>query len=575
MKTKMQDLLPKHYTDLKESGLSDKTIRKARLRSVGRREARKLIGRNRLLSEVKSALVFPYRSDSGFVRIKLFPPAKNSDGDKVKYLQARKSENHLYIPPGIDDRLADPSVPLFITEGEKKSLRGAQDGLCCVAISGVYSWKKKGSERLIEDIANLTLNGRKIFLIPDSDFSYNSDIRQAMLRFWSALEKKHARVRLMCLPQLDGNKKTGLDDFLTARSVNELTALPTFRSKTEILHHPKAPPPRAEGDGAKEPEPVSFGSLREPKPRKPLLGGLLAKGYPNLLYANGGQGKSYLAMRIASAFARGEKFLGYEIPRWNVLYLDWELSQREQLRRAFNVARGMGHAAPPDNLHYRSPTRTFPELISQVKEWIAKYDFKLIVVDSVGIGSGINTEAAQEVTALFSQIRTLRTTVILIDHQPKVQGAEESRNKLPFGSNYKWNLARSVIHLTTHRGSKSNRPKLILEHKKTNFGLLVDSIGIRVHFRKNGRGKERVSYRLCNAAADRELVDQLAVRSKVLASLCVLKEATSKKISEHSGVSYKSVQNCLPELRTDGKARKLDRKDGKQTIWALVVPEAV
>ena len=70
------------------------------------------------------------------------------------------------------------------------------------------------------------------------------------------------------------------------------------------------------------------------------------------LYGDGGQGKSLLAVHLASAVALGRPFLGLPTEARPVLYLDAELDADEFTRRAYGVARGMGESRPPAGLHY-------------------------------------------------------------------------------------------------------------------------------------------------------------------------------------------------------------------------------
>src|SRR5206468_10515718 len=51
---------------------------------------------------------------------------------------------HLYIPPLIESHYwLDPTLPLIITEGEKKALKACQEGLLCVALGGVQNWRQR------------------------------------------------------------------------------------------------------------------------------------------------------------------------------------------------------------------------------------------------------------------------------------------------------------------------------------------------------------------------------------------------------------------------------------------------
>ena len=137
-------LFDEHYADLhQKSGLSDskiKTVCDTGFRSLTLTQARKL--KFPIPKGVKTTLRITYPGTK-FSRIKLFPPS-----GKQKYSQKKGSGVHLFVPPGNDPRLYDPNVPLFIVEGEKKALKGSQEGMCCVAIGGIWCWWDKRNIRV-------------------------------------------------------------------------------------------------------------------------------------------------------------------------------------------------------------------------------------------------------------------------------------------------------------------------------------------------------------------------------------------------------------------------------------------
>jgi len=92
---------------------------------------------------VGAGMVIPYvthNGDAPYARVKL-----DHAGQMASAIAARRDGgNRLYIPPTLDPKLlADPTQPLWITEGEKKSLKATQEGLPCLALSGVWSWRQK------------------------------------------------------------------------------------------------------------------------------------------------------------------------------------------------------------------------------------------------------------------------------------------------------------------------------------------------------------------------------------------------------------------------------------------------
>ncbi len=124
-------LAAQHYEDLRRSGLLDGTIQEAGIKSVPPDQINKELGSGR--NGISSAYEIPY--DSEYSKFKVFyEEGKECDG-MPKYLARKDSGNRLYIPSKVKPILNDVSIPLDITEGEKKALKGCQEGLYCIAIS--------------------------------------------------------------------------------------------------------------------------------------------------------------------------------------------------------------------------------------------------------------------------------------------------------------------------------------------------------------------------------------------------------------------------------------------------------
>ena len=232
----LTNLSPEHLADLRKSGLSDETIKKAGIYSVPPGQINKLLKRDALVSSMM-AIPYPgtegsrkaktFHDDGSFIRYKPSPPLKGKDGKPQKYWQPPGSGLHLYKPPGFDP---DADV-LYVTEGEKKSLRGQQDGLNCLGLSGLWSWKVKGEETLIEDFNLYDFKGKQVFLVPDNDWlDPEKNLVQAVMRLGLLLRQRGATVKIVLLPE--GQQKVGLDDYLIDHSVEELKALPTMGIKS-------------------------------------------------------------------------------------------------------------------------------------------------------------------------------------------------------------------------------------------------------------------------------------------------------------------------------------------------------
>jgi hypothetical protein len=178
------------------------------------------------------ALVIPYYHPTGelmtfqrgnealpFCRIRHMDPKNAGSGfSKPKprrYSQPKDSGTRAYFCPLIDwpRVLADPKIPIIITEGEKKAIAGCALGYPVIGLGGVFNFTN-GGEELMPELAAAEWRARKFYMCFDSDAATNPNILTAESRLVDELQRKRgAQGFLLRLPP-DGDKKVGLDDFL-------------------------------------------------------------------------------------------------------------------------------------------------------------------------------------------------------------------------------------------------------------------------------------------------------------------------------------------------------------------------
>ncbi len=223
--------------DLRRSGLDDATIAAAGLYTPAPGDLPRLLSA-RLADQVRHVLVFPYdgaghggvwRRDGEFVRCKLFPPVSDGQGHTIRYYQRAGTPPRLYVPARARAALTDPSVPLLITEGEKKALKANQEGLACVAVGGLWNWQTGG--RPIADLDRIDWYERETVMVPDSDVWTRADLLQPVFALGKELEQRGAKVAVLKLPSGPDGAKVGLDDYLCATSLEAFNALPRLALK--------------------------------------------------------------------------------------------------------------------------------------------------------------------------------------------------------------------------------------------------------------------------------------------------------------------------------------------------------
>jgi hypothetical protein len=154
-------------------------------------------------------------------------PRVNAQGTTLKYEIPMKHGVRLDCPPRCQPRLSNPAEPLWVTEGQKKADALASHGLCAIALLGVWNFKGKnswGGVTFLSDWDYVALNGREVRIVFDSDVMTKPQVRQALERLIEHLQRKGAHVVAVYLP-MDGGARVGVDDYLLARTAEDLEAL--------------------------------------------------------------------------------------------------------------------------------------------------------------------------------------------------------------------------------------------------------------------------------------------------------------------------------------------------------------
>ena len=241
-----------HYKVLtQESAISDEVITQRGYFTVSSSQDAAALGfsRNqaRQVDKRKPALIIPYYKPDGTNSIYCMRPdnprvlddkkkGKLPDGtypQKVfKYEMPKGVGNVLDCHPAIIPHLKDPARPLIFTEGAKKADSLISHGYLAINLNGVWGWRGTGSatqgKTALPDFEDIALNGRKCYLLFDSDVVVKDAVKEALRRLRSYLLSKDAQVIPVILPHTD-TSKTGIDDyFASGQTAAELNALMTM-----------------------------------------------------------------------------------------------------------------------------------------------------------------------------------------------------------------------------------------------------------------------------------------------------------------------------------------------------------
>jgi putative DNA primase/helicase len=235
------------FDKLAASFISKEMVQAAKLFRVDSREGANLVGRNG--NNDYAGIVFPYflpeqtspreyrlRRDNPELEQKLDGAIK----EKNKYLSPPGRGNLIYFVPGtLKVWLQDTSLPVCVTEGEKKtlalwalSLHGLSDDVATprflsIGLGGVWNWrgvvgktqnqngKRVDIKGAIPDLNLINWQGRVVFIIYDANVATNESVRAARRGLAEELKQRGAIVRFVDLPEIEG--VNGIDDLLGSK----------------------------------------------------------------------------------------------------------------------------------------------------------------------------------------------------------------------------------------------------------------------------------------------------------------------------------------------------------------------
>lgn len=249
---KAEPLLSREHfeTLVSGSGISVEVVNARKYRTITEPKQLRDLGFNRQQSLQVPGLLIPVHCTDGSNGIAVYRPdiprtvetkKRNSDGSfkthVIKYEMPAGMAMRLDCPPltCIKDRkvetrrlLLDPSVPLWITEGQKKADALASHGLCAVALLGVWNFKGRNQYGGITWLADWDWvalnNGRDVRIVFDSDVMTKPEVRFALDRLTTHIQNKKGHVAAVHLP-MDRGEKVGVDDYLLTHTVEDLEGL--------------------------------------------------------------------------------------------------------------------------------------------------------------------------------------------------------------------------------------------------------------------------------------------------------------------------------------------------------------
>lgn len=216
-----------------------------------------------------------------------------------------------------------------------------------------------------------------------------------------------------------------------------------------------------------------------PEEPKHLLAPFLEEDAANLLFAKGGIGKTYLAIRLSMSLACGSDFLG-SMPAKKVktLFIDYENSPGTFKFRTMNLAPYCpGYDKDADGMLFYKNSGGVPlfEMKDSLRRFVIEKGIGLVIVDSAAPACGGPPEDAAIATRYFAALRHIGVTSLTIGHEAKADNGDWT-----FGSVFFTNLARNIWNMKSDSEDGDTVKHLGLTHKKFNNGPLSRPIAMKM-----------------------------------------------------------------------------------------------
>jgi P4 family phage/plasmid primase-like protien len=241
-----------HHTMLhNESAIADAIITMRGYRSLAHPDDLRDLGFSKAQARTAPVLLIPlwdvFGQQTGW-QIRPDSPRQGKDGRLIKYETAKGGRVMLDVHPNVQSLLADPAVPLWVSEGVRKGDSLASRGACAIALmGGVWGFRgtnEHGGKTILPAWEHIALNGRRVYVAYDSDIHTKLGVKAALDALWRFLRERQAIPARVHWPEEFQQQKWGVDDFLArGHGLEELLAM-----IPPIGPLPARPHPRRNGD---------------------------------------------------------------------------------------------------------------------------------------------------------------------------------------------------------------------------------------------------------------------------------------------------------------------------------------
>ena len=232
----------------------------------------------------------------------------------------------------------------------------------------------------------------------------------------------------------------------------------------------------------REGEPAfTVGELTEFVPRDYAIKPLLFRGVPNLIWAQGGSGKSWFGLLFCVLIDKGLEAHGIKAKQGKALYLDWEEEPDLFVQRVKALHKGLGiNSDEESGIVYKKMSGSLAANIENIAKIVQRDEISFLVVDSVNASLSGSMNDDETIREYFNSLNGLAITTLSIDHANK---AGETTGKWQLGgSASKKQRARQVFELRRFREPGVNSLDVVWYHEKGNDSRLGNPKAWQLNF---------------------------------------------------------------------------------------------
>lgn len=292
---------------------------------------------------------------------------------------------------------------------------------------------------------------------------------------------------------------------------------------------------------------------------------LVAENEVNVLFGEGGAGKSFLAMILSICiqlpYENNELKLG-KPQQGKVLWLDWETSQNTARRNIKMLTKGFG--LPDLFIKYRRCTQSLPADLEAIQKICLDDEIDTVVIDSAGLACGGSITKDEFVNPFFTALRSLNVTSLLITHLSKAEMQQGTKRRKPIGSIYFFNMPRNIFEVRSAQEAGSNILPIGLFHSKCNIDKKSAPMAFILTF-----AQDEILVTPDDPKGIPEFAGDMSASSQILEILKTEKKPlTRAELIAITGLSLNTIKTTLSRLRKRGQTVSL----GNET-WGLSYQE--